>query len=219
MQIPHRADLDSFTACAIHENEHAVVVEQARKLINAHQFNNEPLRVLLASLGSGLRATDGFLVSTLSKHLLRETRLAHAAVNQPDVLRYNTTLNRWGLPGTSGKTEGDDAGEDEEDDGPVPAEPAKEREKLPMKNNPVNVAVYGQILLAAKSYQSAICTCLVRMAGHVLIVGTVYLLHAYDYAPDDPLICLTLAIASVGRAMQRQSDNRHHLITQVCGPG
>ena len=43
----------------------------------------------------------------------------------------------------------------------------------------------------------------------------VYLLQAYDYAPDDPLICLSLAIASVGRAMQRQSDNRHHLITQV----
>lgn len=28
-------------------------------------------------------------------------------------------------------------------------------------------------------------------------------------------MCLSLAIASVGRAMQRQSDNRHHLITQV----
>lgn len=29
------------------------------------------------------------------------------------------------------------------------------------------------------------------------------------------MICLSLAIASIGRAMQRQSDNRHHLITQV----
>lgn len=28
------------------------------------------------------------------------------------------------------------------------------------------------------------------------------------------MICLSLAIASAGRAMQRQSDNRHHLITQ-----
>jgi hypothetical protein len=43
----------------------------------------------------------------------------------------------------------------------------------------------------------------------------VYLLHAYDYSPEDPLICLSLAIASIGRAMQRQSDNRHLLITQV----
>lgn len=43
----------------------------------------------------------------------------------------------------------------------------------------------------------------------------VYLLHAYDYCPHDPMICLCLAIASMGRAMQRQADNRHHLITQV----
>ena len=29
------------------------------------------------------------------------------------------------------------------------------------------------------------------------------------------MICLCLAIASAGRAMQRQSDNRHHLVVQV----
>lgn len=44
---------------------------------------------------------------------------------------------------------------------------------------------------------------------------TVYLLHAYEYCEVDPMICLCLAIASVGRAMQRQADNRHHLIAQV----
>ena len=48
------------------------------------------------------------------------------------------------------------------------------------------------------------------------LVLVVYLLHAYDYCPDDPMICLCLAIASAGRAMQRQSDNRHHLVVQVC---
>lgn len=46
-------------------------------------------------------------------------------------------------------------------------------------------------------------------------MGLVYLLLAYDYCPDDPMICLCLAIASIGRAMQRQSDNRHHLVIQV----
>ena len=50
-------------------------------------------------------------------------------------------------------------------------------------------------------------------ANSLLLV--VYLLHAYDYCPDDPMICLCLAIASAGRAMQRQSDNRHHLVVQV----
>jgi len=29
------------------------------------------------------------------------------------------------------------------------------------------------------------------------------------------MICLCLAIASAGRAMQRQSDNRHHLVVQA----
>ena len=52
--------------------------------------------------------------------------------------------------------------------------------------------------------------------GDITDMRAVYLLQAYDYAPNDPLVCLSLAIASVGRAMQRQSDNRHHLIAQVC---
>ena len=49
----------------------------------------------------------------------------------------------------------------------------------------------------------------------IVLLLVVYLLHAYDYCPDDPMICLCLAIASAGRAMQRQSDNRHHLVVQV----
>lgn len=43
----------------------------------------------------------------------------------------------------------------------------------------------------------------------------VYLLQAYELCPCDPVICLCLAISSGGRAMQRQADNRHHLVTQV----
>ncbi|KAI0629317.1 TPR-like protein [Trametes polyzona] len=188
----------ALITCAIHADQFQTVVEQARKLINGHQFNNEPLRILVSSLGSGLRATDAFLVSTLSKHLLRETRLADAAVKDPESLRYNTAQRRYGLVSATGKADMDDVPDDEDE---VEAPPASilERAKLPTKPNPVNVAVYGQILLAAKSYQSALF----------------YLLQAYDYAPEDPLVSLCLAIASVGRAMQRQSDNRHHLITQA----
>lgn len=46
----------------------------------------------------------------------------------------------------------------------------------------------------------------------------VYLLHGYDYCQEDPIICLCLAISSLGRAMQRQADNRNHLIVQVHRP-
>ena len=147
---------DIRAACAIHADQFQTVVEQARKLINVHQFNNEPIRVLVSSLGSSLHATDAFLLSTLSKHLLRETRLADAAVNKPDALRYNTAQRRYGLVGSAGKTDPDDVPDEDEDvESSVVAE--LERSKLPTKPNPLNVAVYGQILLAAKSYQSALC--------------------------------------------------------------
>lgn len=42
-----------------------------------------------------------------------------------------------------------------------------------------------------------------------------YLLQAYELQPQDPLICLNLAVACVSRAMQRQADNRHSLILEV----
>ena len=50
-------------------------------------------------------------------------------------------------------------------------------------------------------------------ANSLLLV--VYLLHAYDYCSDDPMICLCLAMASAGRTIQRQSYNRHHSVVQV----
>lgn len=159
--------------------------------------------------------------------MLRELRSHATALKNPGSLRWNPVSKRYAAT-TSSKDD------DEDEDAEVPAAPESgagvgsssiqpsTRIKLPTKDNPVLVAIYGQICLAARSYQSAIC------ASHVIfflgyqvfnlyIVGTVYLLHAYDYCPEDPLVCLCLAIASIGRAMQRQADNRHHLITQGMG--
>ena len=166
----------------------------------------------MASLGNGLRATDAFLASTLSKHLLREIKLADAALKKPDAVRWNTTLRRYGL----GTNKGDDDDVDEEDEAQREGSTVSaEKARLPQKANPVNVAVYGQICLAAKSYQSALCRSPYPLWVYFCSPFLVYLLHAYDYCPEDPLICLCLAIASLGRAMQRQADNRNHLITQV----
>lgn len=53
------------------------------------------------------------------------------------------------------------------------------------------------------------------MVELIVYLPKVYLLHAYDYCPDDAMVCLSLAIACMGRAMQRQADNRHHLVAQV----
>ncbi|EKM52010.1 uncharacterized protein PHACADRAFT_150922 [Phanerochaete carnosa HHB-10118-sp] len=188
----------ALITCSIAAARYDTVVEQARKLVNAHQFNNEPLRILLASLASGYHATDSFLASTLSKHMLRELRSYDSALKNPDALRWNPILKRYGV-GTKAEEEEDadvleGASRDESESAGGSGAP-----KLPSKESPIGVTIYGQICLAAKSYQSAIF----------------YLLHAYDYCPHDPVICLSLAIASMGRAMQRQADNRHHLIVQA----
>ncbi|KAF8636092.1 hypothetical protein AX17_003797 [Amanita inopinata Kibby_2008] len=203
----------ALITCAVHAQKQMVIVEHARKLITTHQFNNEPLRILLASLSSGLHATDAFITSTLQKHLFREMKLADTAVKNPEALKWNPVNKRYasavqGKPSDVASEAGgdeDDAGEDGGDtvltaggSGGHLREAAGDA-KIPTKHNPVIVAIYGQICIAAKSYQSAIF----------------YLLHAYDYCPQDPMICLCLAIASIGRAMQRQSDNRHHLVVQA----
>ncbi|TFY70716.1 hypothetical protein EVG20_g2295 [Dentipellis fragilis] len=189
----------AIITCAIHARRWNVVVEQYRKLAGPYQFNNEPLRLLSATLASGFHATDAYIVSTLQKHLLREVRLSDAAVKSKDNIRWSG--RRWGLASVTSKgkaVEDDDANEDDEGEGEGTAEEKKKIPDVPTKHNPILVTMYGQIALAAKSYQSAIF----------------YLLHAYDYCADDPMICLSLAIAYMGRAMQRQADNRNHFIAQ-----
>ena len=130
-----------------------VVVEDVRKLINTHQYNNEPFRILLASLSSGLYNTDAFLASTLTKHLLREVRGIDTAVKNPESLKWNNVSKRYAIVGKT---------DDDEDDASL--EPASNTQDtsegkppLPTKENPIIVALYGQICLAAKSYQSALC--------------------------------------------------------------
>ncbi|KAH9969571.1 TPR-like protein [Russula dissimulans] len=187
----------ALIACAIHAQRYPVVVEHCRKFIVIHQFNNEPLRMLCACLASGYRATDAFIASTLQKHLFREMRLYDTAVHNKDALKWNTIPRRWGMNKSGG--EADEGVDDEPNLEGVEGDEKNPAPQLPTKDNPAIFALYGHICLAGKSYQSAIF----------------YLLHAYDYCPNDPMICLGLAISSMGRAMQRQSDNRHHLIAQA----
>jgi len=159
-------------ACAIANERYDVVVEQARKIITQHQFDNEPLRILMASLASGLRPTDAFITSTLQKHLFREMKLSDTAVKNPEVLRWNPLNKRYAPTGQGLKsTEQDDDDGDDLDaiasvDNRSSAPPALSastsssgQPPIPTKQNPVIIAIYGQICIAAKSYQSAICTC------------------------------------------------------------
>ncbi|KAI9443193.1 TPR-like protein [Lactarius indigo] len=184
-------------ACAIHAQRYTAVVEHCRKFIVIHQFNNEPLRMLCAFLASGYRATDSFIASTLQKHLFREMRLCDAAVHNKESLKWNAVSRRWGI---SKPGEVDEGVEDEPN---VEGAESDEKASAPQvtgEGQPYDFCAVWSHLLGRKKLPKC---------------NLFYLLHAYDYCPNDPMICLGLAIASMGRAMQRQSDNRHHLIAQA----
>ncbi|EPQ55553.1 TPR-like protein [Gloeophyllum trabeum ATCC 11539] len=170
----------AIIACAIRAGQFSVVVEQCRRLINIHQFNNEPFRLLCATLASGLPQTDAFIVSTLQKHILRDLKIHDTAVKNRDALKWNVVSHRWTMA-SAGSSKTDDGDEGVDDDAAEFVRGASitttssdsAKPPYPTTHNPMIVGIYGQICCAAKSYQSAIC-----------------------------------------RAMQRQADNRHHLVAQ-----
>ncbi|KAJ6588829.1 hypothetical protein B0H19DRAFT_1248427 [Mycena capillaripes] len=186
----------AIITCGVAAQRYPAVVEHCRKVMGSHQFNNEPLRILVAALASGLHSTDAFIVSPLQKALYREMKLSHLTAKSPELVKWVKQMKRFSMPTSKMEEVNDDedVGGEEDPVGDAPTLPDAAR-----KSNPAITALYGQMCVAAKSYQSAIF----------------YLLHAYDLCPDDPMICLSLSMASLGRAMQRQSDNRHQLITQA----
>ena len=93
-------------------------------------------------------------------------KLADTAVKSPEVLKWNPLNKRYAPTAQSGKAE--DGAEEDGDDG-VPDQGGDQETgatatagslnlpEIPTKHNPVIVAIYGQICMAAKGYQSAIC--------------------------------------------------------------
>lgn len=85
-------------------------------------------------------------------------KLSDAAVKNPEQLRWNP-LNKRYAPVLQSKTvEADDDEAPEDGDESTSLHVDKSGgPPLPAKENPVIIAIYGQICIAAKSYQSAIC--------------------------------------------------------------
>jgi general transcription factor 3C polypeptide 3 (transcription factor C subunit 4) len=48
-----------------------------------------------------------------------------------------------------------------------------------------------------------------------LYIGVDYLFEAHEIQPNDPLLCLSLAVSTLGRSLGRRADNRQHLLVQV----
>ncbi|KAF7298515.1 TPR-like protein [Mycena kentingensis (nom. inval.)] len=181
-----------LVACAAAVGKMPVVVEQIRKIHTAHQWQNEPLRIFVAALsgaGNSAAAADAFLNSPFQKYLHREMLLADAAANRPQEVVWSTSHRRFSV--NSGCAAGVDVAlcsEDEDEEVVIPdKDKTMKKQRLP------------DIARSEKNYQSAIY----------------YLLMAHDQCPEDPAIALSLAIASLGRASQRQCDNRQHLVAQA----
>ncbi|KAJ7633881.1 TPR-like protein [Mycena polygramma] len=180
----------ALIACASAAGCFPVVVEQSRKLLMAHQFHNGPLRIMVSALGSGAQPADAFLASTLQKFLHRELKMFDAAANNPESL-----VDR--RADVEDEDEEQERAEDEEERKPVIAKGRRKRQRAP---RPPEIAKAPNpiMCLVAKSFQSAMF----------------YLLMAFDHC-QDPMISICMTVASLRRAMQRQCDNRHHLITQA----
>nr|GAT57057.1 TPR-like protein [Mycena chlorophos] len=180
---------------------------------------------------SAIKGADAWLGMPLQKYLHREMVVAGkaaklnvgkgASAKEAGELVWNGPLRRWRLPAVGKTAVGDEeqASEDEvievllaekqpngNEGKPKQQQQQQQHERLPavaQAPNPVLPAMYGQMMMLAKSYQSAIY----------------YLLMAYDMPGDvgssDPLIALSLVAASLGRASQRQCDNRHQLVAQA----
>jgi len=169
-----------LAACAIHHDEYDEAFADIRKLIAAKKSESEPLRLFNAVCSSGLPALSAFLNTKFQKYLLRQIKYIDSkALAAPE----------------GGMMDGDDSPAEDLDVGDMFMTNAFK----PTKLNPTFLVLYGHLMAAGKSYQSA----------------SVYYLRAYDLRPDDPMICLSLALAYTHRAMQRQADNRHHSLAQA----
>ncbi|CAE7227038.1 unnamed protein product [Rhizoctonia solani] len=183
----------ALLAIAVQERDPKDIIEYARKLMTRHQFNNDALRLLLTSLGGGITAAEAFVDSALQKYFFREMVQFERAAKGEHAVFIGGGRNRWDFGGgKSGndEDEGEGAGPSAKGSsaaaGPNVSNP---NPVLPTKESPAYATAYGQISMD-------------------------YLLKAYDIAPNDPVICLSLGTACIGRAMQRQADNRNHMVTQ-----
>ena len=188
------------------------MAEHVCKIIFAYQFNNESIRILLAALASGHRQLDAFVASTFQRAMLRQVRFSGLVFNHPEQIKWNSSKRRFFNSGAAAKSEYDE-GEGEDNTSADLNQTQVDAPGFPKKPNSCLVTTYGH---SCTSYQRIICVFMRNSSFlHSLTERVDYSLWAYENYPEDPLVCMSLAIASPSRMMQRQADNRHHMIAQV----
>ncbi|KIM34146.1 hypothetical protein M408DRAFT_91230 [Serendipita vermifera MAFF 305830] len=122
------------------------------------------------------------------------------------MLQWNSKRGRW-VPKNRGKgvveddEEVDDAGDgggDEDQAEPTSPISPQEMTRLPTKRTPLGRLIQGSMLNASKVNHGALY----------------YLFEAHEVQPDDPALCLALAVSTLGRSLGRRADNRQQLIVQ-----
>lgn len=137
-------------ACALYARKHSVCLEMCRKLMFTYQFNNEPYRIFLATLASGLASAETMMNPNLQKFLLREARISTAAVNGK--VRW---MRRYAL--SEKQTAVEEADDADMDNGNAEGEGGTKEGSRPTKYNPILPTVHAQSLIMSRSYQSGIC--------------------------------------------------------------
>ncbi len=131
------------------------MLEVIRLLIRSHQYSSDTYLLLSAALGSGIKPADAFANLNLQKFLLREIKLWDSAASGDHRLRWNQRTGRWVLPNAG---IGVAAQKDDEmsDSSMAEMSASAAAPVRPKKKSPVLYTIYGEVLLIAKSYQSAI---------------------------------------------------------------
>lgn len=207
----------AYAACCYASQNFVEVIDTIRWLSRRLLFHNDPVRLIAALLSRGFQASVAFFNTNTQKWLLRQLQLIDGRVGD---LRLRLCPNQENLEGSQQGKDGpsstsntriseahlrkknriemdvmrDENEVDDEDDSYW--KPSKFK---PTKPSPVFGVTFAQILSGTRSFKSAI----------------IYYLRIYETYPNEPLLNLLLAITYVQRAMQRQTDNRHHQIVQA----
>lgn len=62
----------SDAVCALQQDDFEGATDAMRKIMSAHPKESEPIRILTAICGSGLRALDAIINTRLQKYILRQ---------------------------------------------------------------------------------------------------------------------------------------------------
>ncbi|KAA1072825.1 transcription factor TFIIIC subunit tfc4 [Puccinia graminis f. sp. tritici] len=211
----------AYAASCLAKGDFIETVDTIRWLSARMPYHNDLVRLINALLSRGFEQSVAFFNTNTQKWLLRQIQIIDGYIGKPH--------SRPGYRNLNDDDDGDDVMDQDAESTAVQASQLTRQERAhpneammkkqmmkddegeeendsywkpskfkPTKLSPVFLITFAQILAGTRSFKSAI----------------VYYLRIRESYPDEPLINLLLAITYVQRAMQRQTDNRHHQIVQ-----